>query len=163
MRHWSQLATRNWRVRRVRTAGAVLAIALGTGAVVWVTCCYESVRRTVLEWAASYVGAAQITIQSPLGRFDTLPQRIQKSVEQVNGVTHVAPLLVQRLPAALLHGRAAAAIGDSRPAPWVGGSWTCTASTWTTAAHLTALSPIWPKRCSTASAATPRSRPPAPV
>ncbi len=120
MRHWSQLATRNWRVRRVRTAGAVLAIALGTGAVVWVTCCYESVRRTVLEWAASYVGAAQITIQSPLGRFDTLPQRIQKSVEQVNGVTHVAPLLVQRLPAALLHGRAAAAIGDSRPAPWVG-------------------------------------------
>ena len=101
MQHWSQLATRNWRAKRVRTAGAILAIALGTGAVVWVTCCYESVRRTVLEWASTYVGNAHVTIQSPLGRYDTLPQRLLPQIEQLDGVAHVAPLLVQRLPAAI--------------------------------------------------------------
>jgi len=122
MRHWLQLATRNWRVKRVRTAGAVLAIALGTGAVVWVTCCYESVRRTVLDWAASYVGGAQVTIQSPLGRYDTLPQRILARVEGVANVAHVAPLLVQRLPAAI-RPRAAGHTADQAeqvPETWVG-------------------------------------------
>lgn len=98
MRHWSQLATRNWRVKRVRTAGTVLAIALGTGAIVWVTCCYESVRRTMLDWAAGYIGDSHISIQSPMGKYDTLPERLVGKIEQVKGVAHVAPMLVQRLP-----------------------------------------------------------------
>ena len=98
MRHWSQVATRNWRVKRVRTAGAVLAIALGTGAVIWVTCCYESVRQTMLAWAQDWIGASHITIQSPVGKFDVLPQRLVRKIEQVPGVQHVAPSLVQRLP-----------------------------------------------------------------
>lgn len=100
MRHWLQLATRNWRVKWVRTAGAVLAIALGTGAVVWVTCCYESVRQTMMEWAAGYVGRSHITIQSPLGKYDVLPQRIVAKIDEVPGVRYVAPMLVQRLPSA---------------------------------------------------------------
>ena len=100
MRHWLQLATRNWQVKRVRTAGAVLAIALGTGAVVWVTCCYESVRETMLNWAVGYMGRSHITIQSPLGKYDVLPQRIVPKIEGITGVKHVAPVLTQRLPSA---------------------------------------------------------------
>ncbi len=100
MRHWLQLATRNWRVKRVRTVGAVLAIALGTGVVVWVTCCYESVRQTMLNWAGGYIGRSHITIQSPLGKYDALPERIVAKIEQTPGVLHVAPVLIQRLPSA---------------------------------------------------------------
>ncbi len=113
MRHWLQLATRNWRVKRVRTAGAVLAIALGTGAVVWVTCCYESVRQTVLDWAASYVGSAHVTIQSPLGRYDVLPERLVGKVEAAEGVVHAAPLLVQRLPAAITQHQSPTTAGEA--------------------------------------------------
>ncbi len=100
-RHWLWLALRNWRAKPVRTLGAVAAIALGVGAVVWVTCCYESVRQTVLEWASSYVGAAQISVQSPLGRYDVLPERVVGKIEKLPGIEGVAPLLVQRLRAAV--------------------------------------------------------------
>jgi ABC-type lipoprotein release transport system permease subunit len=78
----------------------VLAIALGTGAVVWVTCCYESVRLTMLAWAAGYIGKSHITIQSPLGKYDTLPQRIVRKIEAIDGVRLVVPALTQRLPSA---------------------------------------------------------------
>jgi len=77
----------------------LLAIALGTGAVVWVTCCYESVRRTVMTWASSYVGASHLTLESPLGKYDQLPQRLVQRVEDVEGVRHVAYRLVQPLDA----------------------------------------------------------------
>lgn len=100
MQHWSQIATRNWRVKRVRTAGSVLAIALGTGAVVWVTCCYESVRQTMLAWAGGYIGNSHITVQSQMGKYDVLPERIVRKIEAIKGVKSVAPLLVQRLPSA---------------------------------------------------------------
>lgn len=101
MQHWLQLATSNWRAKPLRTLAALLAIALGVGAVVWVTCCYESVRRATADWGASYVGKSQINIQSPLGRYDTLPQRLARKIEQLEGVERVTPLLVQRLPAAV--------------------------------------------------------------
>jgi ABC-type antimicrobial peptide transport system permease subunit len=114
--HWRQIAGRNWRIKRIRTAGAVLAIALGTGAVVWVTCCYESVRRTMLEWADDYIGASHVSIQSPMGKYDVLPERLVREIEGVEGVASVAPLLVQRLPA-----RAVPA--DTAPPP---GGWTPT-------------------------------------
>lgn len=97
MRHWSQLATRNWRAKRVRTLGAVLAIALGAGAVVWVTCCFESVRETVLKWAGDYVGRAHVTVESPLGKYDQIPQELAPRIAKLPGVRHVTPRLVQRL------------------------------------------------------------------
>ncbi|MGD8451957.1 MAG: FtsX-like permease family protein [Phycisphaerae bacterium] len=97
MLHWSQLATRNWRVKRVRTAGALLAIALGVGAVVWVSCCYESVRLTVGQWAGAYVGRSQINIESPLGRLTQFSSRLLKPVSELPKVAYAAPLLVQRL------------------------------------------------------------------
>ncbi len=98
-RSWLALAPRAWQVKRVRTLGALAAIALGTGVVVWVTCCYESVRRSVTEWAEGYVGRSHVTVQSPLGKYDTLPQRLVRQMETVPGVREVVPLLVQRLAA----------------------------------------------------------------
>ncbi len=100
MQHWSQVATRNWRVKRVRTAGAILAIALGTGAVVWVTCCYESVRQSMLAWASEYIGESHINIESPMGKYDVLPERLVQKIETIDGVVVAAPSLVQRLPSA---------------------------------------------------------------
>jgi len=118
MRHWSQLATRNWRVKRIRTAGAVLAIALGTGAVVWVTCCYESVRQTMLAWAAGYVGRSHITIQSPLGKYDVFPQRLLQKIAAVDGVQTAAATLVQRLPSATEQRGAPVAPELRQPTMW---------------------------------------------
>jgi putative ABC transport system permease protein len=80
----------------------VLAIALGTGAVVWVTCCYESVSQAMLSWAGGYIGRSHITIQSPLGKYDTLPERIVAKIGALEGVQYVAPALVARLPSAAL-------------------------------------------------------------
>lgn len=97
MRHWSQLGIRNWRDRPVRTLGAVLAIALGVGAVVWVSTCYESVRQTVLGWALSYVGNAHLSIASPLGKYYQIPQRIVGQLETLENVAQVTPQLVNRL------------------------------------------------------------------
>ncbi len=101
MRHWSQLAIRNWRASWARTLGAVLAIALGTASVVWVTCCYESVRQTLGTWAATkYVGNAHITVSSAIGKYDQIPQRIVRRLRDMDGIEAVAPRLLQRLRAA---------------------------------------------------------------
>lgn len=105
MRHWSQLATRNWPARPVRTFGAVLAIALGTGAVVWVTCCYESVRQTTRRWSGNYVGASDINVESPMGKYNQLPQRLVSALRKLDVVKTLTPRLVLRrradaLPAA---------------------------------------------------------------
>lgn len=97
MQHWSRLATRNWRVKQVRTAGAVLAIALGVGAVVWVSCCYESVRRTVMEWAGMYVGRSHINIESYLGKYTQFSLRHLHEIDGLPEVRCAVPLLVQRL------------------------------------------------------------------
>ncbi|MFQ5807607.1 MAG: ABC transporter permease, partial [Phycisphaerae bacterium] len=96
MRHWSQLATRNWRAKRVRTFGAVLAVALGTAAVVWVSCCHESVRRSVLDWAGDYVGNAHITVSSRWSKYDQIPQRLTRLLKEIENVELVAPRLLQR-------------------------------------------------------------------
>jgi len=97
MRRWSRIAIRNLWARRGRAAGALLAVALGTATVVWVNCCYESVRRSVTAWATSYVGRAHLTISSALGKFDTIPQRLISRIEKVPNVAHVVPRLIQRL------------------------------------------------------------------
>lgn len=99
MRHWSQLATRNWRVRWSRTVGVLLAIALGAAAVVWVTSCFESVRRTVLTWATQYLGAAHVTVESPLGKYSIIPERIVDKLAALPEIKAMSTRLVQRLPA----------------------------------------------------------------
>ncbi len=102
MRHWSQLAINNLRAKRVRTLGAVLAIALGAGAVVWVTCVYDSVRRTVLEWAGTYVGASHINLESPLGKWSQFAERVVPKIAALPEVKQAVPLLLLRLRGVLL-------------------------------------------------------------
>lgn len=93
MRHWSRLATRNWRARKIRTCGALFAVALGTAAVVWVMCCHESVRRSALEWSGGYVGKSHISITSMLGKHDQIPQRLARQLVSVKNVAVVNPRL----------------------------------------------------------------------
>lgn len=117
MRHWSQLATRNWPARPVRTLGAVLAIALGTGAVVWVTCCYESVRQTTRRWSGNYVGASDINVESPLGKYDQLPQRMVSSLGKLDVVKTLTARLVLRKRADALPAAEAGRSADEK-IPW---------------------------------------------
>jgi len=116
MRHWWQLSTRNWRVKRLRAAGAVLAIAIGVGAVVWVGCCYESVRQTVMEWAVGYIGRSHITIESPLGKYSQFALRRVEEVARLPEVRSITPLLVQRLRGEAI--RRDALVPQQRYDPW---------------------------------------------
>ena len=97
MRLWSRLAIRIWWAKRTRTSAALLAVALGAAAVVWVNCCYESVRRATLAWAIEYIGDSHITINSPMGKYDQIPQRIAGRLAGIENVKVVTPVLVQRL------------------------------------------------------------------
>ncbi len=97
MRHWSQLATRSWRARPTRTLGALAAIALGTGAVVWVMCCYESVRQATTWWARDYVGKSDLNIESPLGRYNQVPQSMVEPLRELDVVEHLTARLDLRL------------------------------------------------------------------
>ncbi len=102
LRTWAwlaRLALSHWRARPGRSLGALLAITIGVGAVIWVACCYESIRQSVYRWSSGYIGNAHITINSPLGRFDQLPQRIVARLRELDNVLRVVPQLQQRLRA----------------------------------------------------------------
>lgn len=92
------LARSNWRLRPGRMIGAVSAIAIGVAAVVWVSSSYESVRQSTLSWATGYIGRAHVSISSPLGRYDQIPERLLGQLRQIENVAAVAPQLLQRLP-----------------------------------------------------------------
>ncbi|HUN82436.1 MAG TPA: FtsX-like permease family protein, partial [Phycisphaerae bacterium] len=86
MRHWLQVATRNWRTRRLRAALAVGAVALGVGVVVWVTCCYESVRRSVTDAVLEWIGRSHIIIEPVEGVWAVFDDSVEKEVASVPGV-----------------------------------------------------------------------------
>jgi putative ABC transport system permease protein len=102
MRHWSQLATRNSRAKPIRTLGAILAIALGTGSVIWVTCCYESVRRAAVQWSSGYVGRSHINVESTLGNLNPFAERVVDVLRRLDYIHAVVPTLSQRLTAAVV-------------------------------------------------------------
>ncbi len=70
MRHWLQLATRSWRIKPARSLLAVLAVALGVGVVVWVTCCYESVRRSIDQTVLDWIGRSHVIVEPRAGVWD---------------------------------------------------------------------------------------------
>ena len=76
MRHWLQLGTRNWWAKPGRTAGALAAIALGTGVVVWVNCAYESVRLAIQNQVQFWVGRSDISVESMYGPNGTVFESI---------------------------------------------------------------------------------------
>lgn len=117
MQRWSQLATRNWRARPIRTLGSVLAIALGTGAVVWVTCCYESVRQTVTRWSDNFIGHSDITVDSVAGKHHVFEQSIADDLRGLPEVGRVTVRLVQRLRAAAVKRDQAVGDGAFLPMP----------------------------------------------
>ncbi len=86
MQHWWQLATRHWRTRPARSALAILAVTLGVGVVVWVTCCYESVRCGVTEVVLEWIGRSHVVVEHTQGVWDTFDQQVEDLVRQTPGV-----------------------------------------------------------------------------
>lgn len=89
MRHWLQLATRNWRTRAGRSALAVVAITLGVAVVVWVTCCYESVRRGVTDVVLDWIGRSHVVIESRAGVWGTINEEVRDWVKDVPGIAMI--------------------------------------------------------------------------
>ncbi|MBX3394646.1 MAG: ABC transporter permease [Phycisphaerae bacterium] len=87
MRHWLQLATRNWRTRAGRSALAVTAVALGVGVVVWVTCCYESVRRGVTSVVLDWIGRSHVVVESTAGVWGHFDAEVANWVRDINGIS----------------------------------------------------------------------------
>lgn len=89
MRRWWQVGTRNWRAKPVRTLLAVSAIALGVSVVVWVTCCYESVRRSVTDTVTDWIGRAHVTVESVAGRWALFDATVADGLDQLPGVKRI--------------------------------------------------------------------------
>lgn len=87
MQHWLQLATRNWLTRPARTALTCAAVALGVGVVVWVTCCYESVRQSVTEAVLEWIGRSHVIIEPVEGVWAVFDEEVEPLVAKVAGVS----------------------------------------------------------------------------
>ncbi len=115
MPHWLLLAIRNWRAKPGRSAGTLLAVALGVATVVWVTSSYESVRQTIdRQVVERWVGRSHISIESSLGHWGSIDQRLEEWVRRTDGVTHCTSRLRRRLSASAVVGNAEWAAGSDR-------------------------------------------------
>ena len=88
MQHWLQIATRNWRTKPARSILAVLSITLGVGVVVWVTCCYESVRRGMTDVVLEWIGRSHVIIESSAGVWGFFEEDVERLIKDVPGVKH---------------------------------------------------------------------------
>ena len=103
MRHWWQLGMRNWRVKPGRTAGALGAIALGVGVVIWVTCAHESVRLALRDQVWFWIGRSHLAVESVYSAQGTVYQSIADDVAALPNVAHVTyrlklRALLEKLP-----------------------------------------------------------------
>ena len=89
MRHWWQLGIRNWRAKPGRTFGAVLAIAIGVGVVIWVTCAYESVRLALSDQVWFWIGRSHLSVESSYGAQGTVYESIAEDARRLPNVEHV--------------------------------------------------------------------------
>ncbi len=89
MRHWWQLGIRNWRVKPGRTAGALGAIALGVGVVIWVTCAHESVRLALRDQVWFWIGRSHLSVESIYSAQGTVYQSVADQVAALPNVAHV--------------------------------------------------------------------------
>lgn len=97
MRHWWQLGIRNWRVKPGRTAGAIGAVALGVGVVIWVTCAHESVRLALRDQVWFWIGRSHLAVESIYGAEGTVYESIAGEVSKLPNVQHVSFRLKQRM------------------------------------------------------------------
>lgn len=94
MQPWSLLVIRNWQARPGRAMATTAAIALGVATVVWVTCSYESVRRSISEQVVDrWVGRSHLSVESTMGHWGTMDERIVPIMRSLEGVTHVTARL----------------------------------------------------------------------
>ncbi len=90
MRHWLQLATRNWRAKPGRAIASTVAIALGVGTVVSITCFYESVRRAVTDQVVNnWLGNSHLTVEPPLGHWGHVQQSLAEPLGDIDNVAEV--------------------------------------------------------------------------
>lgn len=89
MRHWSQVGIRNWRVKPGRTAGAVGAIALGVGVVIWVTSAYESVRLALQDQVWFWIGQSHLSVESVFGQDGQVNQHLADKIARLPNVACV--------------------------------------------------------------------------
>lgn len=88
MPHWLLLATRNWRTKPARSTLAVLSVALGVGVIVWVTCCYESVRLKVTDVVLEWIGRSHVIVEPDLGVWAFFSEDLEGLAAKVPGVVH---------------------------------------------------------------------------
>jgi putative ABC transport system permease protein len=86
MRHWLQIATRDWRTRPARSALSVLAVALGVAVVTWVTGSYESVRRSINEAVLEWIGRSHVIVEPVEGVWALFSQDVEALVAAEPGV-----------------------------------------------------------------------------
>ncbi|HUU82525.1 MAG TPA: FtsX-like permease family protein [Phycisphaerae bacterium] len=90
MRHWLQLATRNWSAKPGRAIASTAAIAIGVGTVVSVTCFYESVRRAITDQVVNnWLGKSHLTVEPPLGHWGNVTQSLAEPLAELDNVALV--------------------------------------------------------------------------
>lgn len=98
MRHWLQLSTRNWRVKPGRAVASTVAIALGVGTVVSITCFYESVRRSIHEQVVTrWLGRSHLSVEPADAHWGHLQQSLAATIAEVDHVAHVNCRLKRRV------------------------------------------------------------------
>lgn len=97
MRHWLQVGIRNWRVKPGRTAGAVGAIALGVGVVIWVTSAYESVRLALKDEIWFWIGQSHLSVESVFGQNGQVNQHLADKIAVLPNVEHVTCRLLHHM------------------------------------------------------------------
>ncbi len=115
MRHWSQLATRDWRTRPGRSALAVAAVMLGVGIVVWVTSSYESVRRSVTHVVLEWIGSAHVIVEPIEGVWAVFGEELEPAVAATAGVQHTTVRTREYVDAAPDHSSGDASNTEDRP------------------------------------------------
>jgi len=100
---WWQLATRAWRTRPGRTALTAVAVALGVAVVVWVTCCYESVRQSINRVVLEWVGAAHVIVEPVEGVWAVFSGDMEAEIAALPGVIHTTSRTREFVQAAGAH------------------------------------------------------------
>ncbi|MFQ5424596.1 MAG: ABC transporter permease [Phycisphaerae bacterium] len=104
MRHWLQLGTRNWRTKPARTGLALCAVALGVAVVVWVTCCYESVRQSMTEMVLDWIGRSHIIVEPIEGRWALFDETLEPEITRLPGIAQTTTRTREFVELAIDHG-----------------------------------------------------------
>lgn len=112
---WWQLSTQSWRTRPGRTALTLFAVALGAGIVVWVTSCYESVRRSVTQVVLEWIGSSHVIIEPVEGVWAVFDQSLELAVAQAPGVLYTTARTREYVDAVAVDAPAPSSAADDRP------------------------------------------------